>query len=186
MLSYFTFLKWILQLNIFIFFLTLIFVIIPQAVSTGQELPLNASQNISSLNNSDTNISSSSEMLDKNSSMVAPTDLSAMRTRHRRDIAPAHDNYSQPLVLHCNLVKPENYSAYTNKPFTQLASDFISGVVSTRCLRPSQCSMFGLFRQYNLLTCGSLPHACHMPNACLTHAYRILSLQLELPCELLF
>lgn len=112
-LSYFTFLKWLLQLNIYIFILTLCFVIIPQAISTGEELPLESPQNVSVIK-------------PNSSSSLVPAELSVSFSRRRRDVSPnSTENDKQ-----CHLVKPENYSLYTHKPFLMLLSDFISGVVS--------------------------------------------------------
>lgn len=115
-LSYFTFLKWLLQLNIYIFILTLCFVVIPQAISTGEELPLESPQNVSVIK-------------PNSSSSLIPAELSVSFSRRRRDVSPnsteKEDNNKQ-----CHLVKPENYSLYTHKPFLMLLSDFISGVVS--------------------------------------------------------
>ena len=101
-LSYFTFLKWLLQLNMYIFILTLCFVIIPQAISTGEELPLESPQNV--------------------------TDQPFINAS-RRDVLP-NDTEAEDIDKQCNLVKPVTTSIYTHKPFTQLLSDFISGVVS--------------------------------------------------------
>ncbi|KAM7443038.1 Transmembrane channel-like [Porites harrisoni] len=110
-LSYFTFLKWLLQLNIYIFILTLCFVIIPQAISTGEELPLESPQNVSVIK-------------PNSSSSLVPAELSVSFSRRRRDVSPnSTENDKQ-----CHLVKPENYSLYTHKPFLMLLSDFISGV----------------------------------------------------------
>lgn len=49
--------------------------------------------------------------------------------RQRRYILPNNTDLGDN-DKHCNLVKPLNYSHYTNKPFELLLSDFISGVVS--------------------------------------------------------
>ena len=49
--------------------------------------------------------------------------------RQRRYILPNNTDAGDD-DKHCNLVKPLNYSLYTNKPFELLLSDFISGVVS--------------------------------------------------------
>ena len=118
-LSYFTFLKWLLQLNIYIFIMTLCFVIIPQAISTGKELPLNQTpQNVSN-----TTISSSS-------SAIEPTTLTASpAVRRRRDVA-LNATDGEESDRNCDLVKPNDYSLYTNKPFAQLLTDFFSGIVS--------------------------------------------------------
>jgi len=99
-LSYFTFLKWLLQLNMYIFILTLCFVIIPQAISTGEELPLESPQNV--------------------------TDQPFINAS-RRDVLP-NDTEAEDIDKQCNLVKPATTSIYTHKPFAQLLSDFISGV----------------------------------------------------------
>lgn len=117
-LSFFTFLKWLLQLNVYIFILTLCFVIIPQAISTGKELPLNQTPQ----NASNTTTTSSS------SSTVAPTTLTESPVvRRRRDITPNATEGTES-NRKCHLVKPNNYSLYTDKPFAQLLSDFFSGI----------------------------------------------------------
>lgn len=119
-LSFFTFLKWLLQLNVYIFILTLCFVIIPQAISTGKELPLNPTPQ----NASNTTTTSSS------SSTVAPTTVTESPVvRRRRDVTP---NATEGIESNrkCHLVKPNDYSLYTDKPFAQLLSDFFSGIVS--------------------------------------------------------
>ncbi|XP_020629472.1 transmembrane channel-like protein 7 [Orbicella faveolata] len=116
-LSYFTFLKWLLQLNVYIFILTLCFVIIPQAISTGKELPLNQTPQ----NASNTTITSSS------SSAIVPTTVTASpAVRRRRDVAP--NATEEETDRKCHLVKPNDYSLYTNKPFAQLLTDFFSGI----------------------------------------------------------
>ena len=116
-LSYFTFLKWLLQLNIYIFIITLCFVIIPQAISTGKELPLNQTpQNFSNTTTS--------------SSAIVPTTVTASpAVRRRRDVAP-NATEEEETDRNCHLVKPDDYSLYTNKPFAQLFTDFFSGIVS--------------------------------------------------------
>lgn len=121
-LSYFTFLKWLLQLNIYIFILTLCFVIIPQSVSTGEELPLESPQNFS-----DRPIINASN----SSNSVSSTSKSAFLSRQRRNILPMNYTEEEDNDKQCNLVKPANYSLYTQKPIAQLLVDFISGVVST-------------------------------------------------------
>ena len=118
-LSYFTFLKWLLWLNIYIFVLTLCFVIVPQALSSGEELPLTLPpQNASSFTS---NSSSSFTVVPTNATASSPA-------RKKRDVLLK--NSGEDDDLKCNLVKPYNYSSYTNKPFPQLLSDFISGIVS--------------------------------------------------------
>ena len=119
-LSYFTFLKWLLQLNVYIFILTLCFVIIPQAISTGKELPLNQSPQ----NATNTTIHASSS-----SSIVSPSVTVSPLVRRRRDIS-SNATEGEESDRKCNLVKPDNYSLYTNKPFPQLLTDFFSGIVS--------------------------------------------------------
>lgn len=119
-LSYFTFLKWLLQLNVYIFILTLCFVIIPQAISTGKELPLNQSPQ----NASNTTVNAS------RSSAIVPTSVTASPlVRRRRDVS-SNATEGEESDQKCHLVKPANYSLYTNKPFAQLLSDFFSGIVS--------------------------------------------------------
>lgn len=119
-MSYFTFLKWLLQLNVYIFILTLCFVIIPQAISTGKELPLNQTPQ----NASNTTINSSS------SSAIVPTSATASPVvRRRRDVTPNATEGEESDRI-CHLVKPHNYSLYTNKPVAQLLTDFFSGIVS--------------------------------------------------------
>ena len=115
-LSYFTFLKWLLQLNIYIFILTLCFVVIPQAISTGEELPLESPQNVSVIK-------------PNSSSSLVPAGSSVSFSRRRRDVSP-NSTEMEDSDKQCHLVKPENYSLYTHKPFLMLLSDFISGVVS--------------------------------------------------------
>lgn len=123
-LSYFTFLKWLLQLNIYIFILTLCFVIIPQAISTGKELPLNQPPQ----NATNTTIDTS------NSSAISPANLTASPVvRRRRDVL-SNATEGEESDRKCNLVKPYNYSLYTNKPAAQLLTDFFSGIVSWRYL----------------------------------------------------
>ncbi|KAL9981399.1 hypothetical protein ACROYT_G010099 [Oculina patagonica] len=118
-LSYFTFLKWLLQLNVYIFILTLCFVIIPQAISTGKELPLNQSpQNASNMT---VNASSSPA--------IVPTRVTTSPlVRRRRDVSSNASEEEEESERKCHLVKPANYSLYTNKPFAQLLSDFFSGI----------------------------------------------------------
>lgn len=119
-LSYFTFLKWLLQLNVYIFILTLCFVIIPQAISTGKELPLNQSPQ----NASNATIHASSSF------SIVPTSVTASPlVRRRRDVFP-NATEGEESDRKCHLVKPDNYSLYTNKPFPQLLTDFFSGIVS--------------------------------------------------------
>lgn len=116
-LSYFTFLKWLLWLNIYIFVLTLCFVIVPQALSSGEELPLTLPpQNASSFTS---NSSSSFTVVPTNATASSPA-------RKKREVLLK--NSGEDDDLKCNLVKPYNYSSYTNKPFPQLLSDFISGI----------------------------------------------------------
>ena len=119
-LSYFTFLKWLLWLNIYVFILTLCFVIIPQALSSGEELPLTiTAQNASAF----TSNSSSS-------STVVPANVTASSLARKKREVLLNKSEEEDNDLKCNLVKPYNYSSYTNKPFPQLLSDFISGIVS--------------------------------------------------------
>ena len=119
-LSYFTFLKWLLWLNIYVFILTLCFVIIPQALSSGEELPLTmTTQNASAF----TSNSSSS-------STVVPANATASSLARKKREVLLNKSEEEDNDLKCNLVKPYNYSSYTNKPFPQLLSDFISGIVS--------------------------------------------------------
>ena len=119
-LSYFTFLKWLLQLNVYIFILTLCFVIIPQAISTGKELPLDQTPQ----NTSNTTIISS------NSSATVPATVTASPVvRRRRDVAPNATEGEETDRI-CHLVKPNDYTPYTNKSFPQLLTDFFSGIVS--------------------------------------------------------
>ena len=119
-LSYFTFLKWLLWLNIYVFILTLCFVIIPQALSSGEELPLTiTAQNASAF----TSNSSSS-------STVVPANVTASSPARKKREVFLNKSEEEDNDLKCNLVKPYNYSSYTNKPFPQLLSDFISGIVS--------------------------------------------------------
>ena len=119
-LSYFTFLKWLFLLNVYIFILTLCFVIIPQALSTGEELPLESPQNFSD-----------SAIKNASSPSLVLTNVSAPFVRKTRDNVSnkteEEDNDKQ-----CDLVKPFNYSEYTHKPLAQLFLDFITGVVSSR------------------------------------------------------
>lgn len=117
-LSYFTFLKWLLQLNVYIFILTLCFVIIPQAISTGKELPLDQTPQ----NTSNTTITSS------NSSAIVPTTVTTSPViRRRRDVAPNATEGEETDRI-CHLVKPNDYTPYTNKSFPQLLTDFFSGI----------------------------------------------------------
>ena len=119
-LSYFTFLKWLFLLNVYIFILTLCFVIIPQALSTGEELPLESPLNVS-------------DMAIKNASSpsLIMSNVSAPLVRQTRNNLP-NKTEEGGNDKQCDLVKPFNYSEYTLKPFAQLFSDFITGVVSSR------------------------------------------------------
>ena len=94
--------------------------IIPQAISTGEELPLESPQNISDSAIHNASISS-----------LVVSNVSAPFVRQRRDNLPNNtdedDNDKE-----CDLVKPFDYLEYIHKPFAQLLSDFITGVVSSR------------------------------------------------------
>ena len=118
-LSYFTFLKWLLLLNIYVFTLTLSFVIIPQALSTGEELPLESPENVSA-HGKITNATSLFEMMGSQTETVYVT--------QRRDIK-SNETVPWGTIETCHLVRPDD--DYTDKPITQLVMDFISGVVSS-------------------------------------------------------
>ncbi|XP_029193499.2 transmembrane channel-like protein 5 isoform X3 [Acropora millepora] len=115
-LSYFTFLKWLLLLNIYVFTLTLSFVIIPQALSTGEGLPLESPENVSA-HGKITNATSLFEMMGSQTETVY--------VRQRRDIK-SNETVPWGTIETCHLVRPDD--DYTDKPITQLVMDFISGV----------------------------------------------------------
>ena len=138
-LSYFTFLKWLLQLNVYIFVLTLCFLIIPQAISTGKELPLDQTPQ----NTSNTTIVPSS------SSAFVPTTVTASPViRRRRDVAP-NATEGEETDRKCHLVKPNDYSLYTNKSFAQLLTDFFSGIVSWYICQVGVISQDFFYRLYS-------------------------------------
>lgn len=116
-LSYFTFLKWLLLLNVYIFILILCFVIIPQSLSTGEELPLESRQNASAKR----------EII--NATRPSQFELSnyqSAKTRQRREIE-SNETVPWKVIKKCDLEKPDE-DQYTEKPITQLVMDFISGV----------------------------------------------------------
>lgn len=115
-LSYFTFLKWLLLLNIYVFTLTLSFVIIPQALSTGEGLPLESPENVSA-HGKITNATSLFEMMGSQTETVY--------VRQPRDIK-SNETVPWGTIETCHLVRPDE--DYTNKPITQIVMDFISGV----------------------------------------------------------
>lgn len=118
-LSYFTFLKWLLLLNIYVFTLTLSFVIIPQALSTGEGLPLESPPNVSA-HGRITNATSLFE--------IRGSQTETVYVRQRRDIK-SNETVPWGTIERCHLVRPDD--DYTDKPITQLVMDFISGVVSS-------------------------------------------------------
>lgn len=165
-LSYFTFLKWLLWLNIYVFILTLCFVIIPQALSSGEELPLTiTAQNASAF----TSNSSSS-------STVVPANVTASSLARKKREVLLNKSEEEDNDLKCNLVKPYNYSSYTNKPFPQLLSDFISGIgwINTTYM------FYGSYSN-NVLVIGSKKTFYNMPLAyfvvgCVCFAVILLSI----------
>ena len=115
-LSFFTFLKWLLFLNIYTFIVVLCFVIIPQSFFK-YELPLQTA-----------NLTSPSNVT---SPVLLPTVVGRVARAvilPEEEIEPLPGSNSNFSSGPCNLVRPN--TSYTDKPVAQLAGDFMAGVVS--------------------------------------------------------